>query len=267
MLSAGPRKCLWFACASNAQPHFDHQTILARCKTFSDRSRNVRFTKINIWNHITQFIALIFAINNQTEFYFPSYQVKTMPWTPKIGFGNDLKCSFVSLYISEFIAITYLPRSFALPAFSRTEHENKMFANVHRTTLTFTKKKLEITSCLKSSKSGKSWFWKYWLRWVKDGRCTTSYHVTWVQSYILIVFLRCKIGIQYANAKFTGRNLPLKCFLPLPQSVATGGLVDDLGLRSKSPRKQSQRWGAVHIHLSAHRQHTRTRRQVDPRLL
>ena len=42
-----------------------------------------------------------------------------MPWTPKIGFGNDLKCSFVSLYISEFIAITYLPRSFALPAFSR----------------------------------------------------------------------------------------------------------------------------------------------------
>ena len=146
-----------------------------------------------------------------------------MPWTPKIGFGNDLKCSFVSLYISEFIAITYLPRSFALPAFSRTEHENKMFANVHRTTLTFTKKKLEITSCLKSSKSGKSWFWKYWLRWVEDGRCTTSYHVTWVQSYILIVFLRCKIGIQYANTKFTGRNLPLKCFLPLPQSVATGG--------------------------------------------
>ena len=85
------------------------------------------------------------------------------------------------------------------------------------------KKQLEITSCLKSSKSGKSWFWKYWLRWVEDGRCTTSYHVTWVQSYILIVFLRCKIGIQYANAKFTGRNLPLKCFLPLPQSVATGG--------------------------------------------
>ena len=31
---------------------------------------------------------------------------------------------FVSLYFSEFIAKTYLPRSFALPAFSRTEHEN-----------------------------------------------------------------------------------------------------------------------------------------------
>ena len=76
MLSAGPRKCLWFACASNAQPHFDHQAILARCKTFSDRSRNVRFTKINIWNHITKFIALIFAINNQTVLYFPSYQCK-----------------------------------------------------------------------------------------------------------------------------------------------------------------------------------------------
>ena len=41
-----------------------------------------------------------------------------------IFYVHDLKCSFVSLYISEFIANTYLPRSFALPAFSRTEYEN-----------------------------------------------------------------------------------------------------------------------------------------------
>ena len=67
--------------------------------------------------------------------------------------------------------------------------------------------------------------------------------------------------------KIDWKKSPSKMFSSVATISCNGGLVDDLGLRSKSPRKQSQQWGAVHIHLSAHRQHTRTRRQVDPRLL
>ena len=69
------------------------------------------------------------------------------------------------------------------------------------------------------------------------------------------------------KCKIYWKKSPSKMFSSVATISCNGGLVDDLGLRSKSPRKQSQRWGAVHIHLSAHRQHTRTRRQVDPRLL
>ena len=69
------------------------------------------------------------------------------------------------------------------------------------------------------------------------------------------------------KSKIDWKKSPSKMFSSVATISCNGGLVDDLGLRSKSPRKQSQQWGAVHIHLSAHRQHTRTRRQVDPRLL
>ena len=190
-----------------------------------------------------------------------------MPWTPKIGFGNDLKCSFVSLYISEFIAITYLPRSFALPAFSRTEHENKMFANVHRTTLTFTKKK--------------TWdhklFEKFQIRQVLVLEILIEMGGGWAMYNKLPCNMSAKLHpdrifevqnrYTICKCKIYWKKSPSKMFSSVATISCNGGLVDDLGLRSKSPRKQSQQWGAVHIHLSAHRQHTRTRRQVDPRLL